>query len=534
VDRDGYGAAPPLARISPAVADAEAQQADPSGQVEPPRSPGRRTASLLATVLVVELVYVFFISAGKLTGWRTYHSYIDYLAEGFRAGHLYLSLAPRAALLASANPFDPANVSLWYWDASLYGGHYYLYWGPLPALLLAAVKTAFRIAVPVGDQYAVFAFTSLQLLVATLLLDRMARRLFREIPLWLVVTAVLATAFANPVLYNLGRAGVYEAAIIGGHAFVLLGLLFAFDAVWTPDSPGPLGRNLTAAGVSWALALSCRVSLAPAVLMLALLTAWLTVAAGPRRWRRLARGASSVGGPLAVGILCLLGYNRLRFDRWLEFGLRYQMSTLKFSLSTEYIPANLYSYLLRPVAVSCKFPFLFGMVFMGARAFPKWYPVPATYSVVEQVIGVLVGSPWSWLAPVAVVAYGRSLRSVFRGAAAVDRQARAATWLVLALASVAASAMFVEWLLYAATMRYLGDVIEVVALLGTMGGWWLYQACGDRPRLRRLVAAGCIALAIATVAVGLALGFEGQYSHFRLNNPALLDRLIARFSFCPR
>jgi hypothetical protein len=39
-------------------------------------------------------------------------------------------------------------------------------------------------------------------------------------------------------------------------------------------------------------------------------------------------------------------------------------------------------------------------------------------------------------------------------------------------------------------------------------------------------------LAPATVAAGVALGFEGQYQHFRQHNPALLDRLEKALSFC--
>ena len=32
-------------------------------------------------------------------------------------------------------------------------------------------------------------------------------------------------------LYNLARPGIYEAAIVGGQAFILLGLVFACDVI---------------------------------------------------------------------------------------------------------------------------------------------------------------------------------------------------------------------------------------------------------------------------------------------------------------
>jgi len=87
----------------------------------------RRWLLLLLGFAAIETVYVFFISAGRLTGWPTYSTFMNDLADGFRGWHLHLATEPPPALVAKANPFDPAWRPLWYWDASLHGGHYYLY-----------------------------------------------------------------------------------------------------------------------------------------------------------------------------------------------------------------------------------------------------------------------------------------------------------------------------------------------------------------------------------------------------------------------
>ena len=78
-----------------------------------------------------------------------------------------MAIEPRRRCSPRPNPFDPAWRPLWYWDASLYGGHYYLYWGPVPALLLAGWKTLFRVHARVGDQFVVFALASLQALAGS-------------------------------------------------------------------------------------------------------------------------------------------------------------------------------------------------------------------------------------------------------------------------------------------------------------------------------------------------------------------------------
>src|SRR5262245_44148663 len=217
--------------------------------------PRRRWLALVAGCAAIEVAYVFFVSAGRFTRWPTYLTFLDDQAEGFRAGHLHLAIEPARALLAKRDPFDPAWKPLWYWDASLYGGHYYLYWGPVPALLLAGWKTLFRVRAQIGDQYVVFALASLQALAGMLLIDRLHRRLCPAVPGFLVALAIAVFAFANPTLYNLARAGVYEAAIVGGHAFLIAGLLFAFDAI---SAVGRQRSRLVLAGGCWVLAVGCR------------------------------------------------------------------------------------------------------------------------------------------------------------------------------------------------------------------------------------------------------------------------------------
>ena|SRR5438552_2962145 len=270
---------------------------------------------LLAAVSIVELGYVFIASAGRWTQWPIFDTGVDYLADGFRAGHLHLSREPPVALLRQSNPFDPANRKLWFWDASLYGGHYYLYWGPVPALLLAAVKSVLRISKHLGDQYVVFGLATLQLIAGTILADRIARRVFASIPVAFVMLAVVVFGFANPTPFLLAREAIYEAAIIGGHAFLLLGLVFAFDAVWKVASRLTSNLYAAAAGIAWALALGCRITLGPAVLALALVTAFVIARRVRERWSRFAQSLLWLGLPVMLGVGGLLFYNELRFER---------------------------------------------------------------------------------------------------------------------------------------------------------------------------------------------------------------------------
>src|SRR5271170_7732742 len=67
---------------------------------------------------------------------EAWHHY-EYLVDGFLHGHASLSVQPAPQLLALADPYDPAQNGPWrLWDASLYHGKFYLYFGPTPVLLM--------------------------------------------------------------------------------------------------------------------------------------------------------------------------------------------------------------------------------------------------------------------------------------------------------------------------------------------------------------------------------------------------------------
>jgi hypothetical protein len=488
-----------------------------------PSARRRQVVALVVTACCIEALYWFVVTAGHV--WRLPHYYVtflDDLAEGFRRGHLHMALEPPAALLRKANPWSPENRGLWYWDASLFDGHYYLYWGPVPALLLAAAKTLLRIRAVIYDEVVVFGLASVQLAAGTWIVGRAARSFFDDPPLPLQVTAVVVIGLANPTPYNLARGAVYEAAIVGGQAFLLLGIACA--AEWLARGARRWG---VAAGAAWALALGCRVSLAPAVALMALATA---VAAAGRegrageRLRRLARSALPLALPLAAGLFALLLYNRLRFDAWLEFGRRYQLTWIAAPTSLRYLWPSLYSFSLRPPALSCRFPFLFAIPDMGARAFPAWFRLPPGYFVYEQVAGVLLACPWSWLTLVPLADLPRGLR---------DARARPARAWATAVAAIAALVGLLPAMTIAsATNRYLGDAVGGIALWGAFGAFRLRERLRAHAAARRAAMAGVLALGILSAWFGLALGFFGQYVHFPANNPALADKLVHALSVC--
>ena len=491
----------------------------PPAGVSRPRA--RRAAFGVAAALgVVTLVYVWVVSAGTWATWPTVTTYYDDLADAFLAGRTSLLQAPDPRLLALPDPYDPvANKPYRVHDLSLYEGRYYLYWGPAPAALLAAVKGATG-AEAVGDQCLVFVFALGTVLAGAVLLSDLWRQYFPNAPWWTPGLAVLALGLCNPMPFILARGAVYEAAIVAGQCFLLGGLCLLVvrsgDKWWRPSVV-----RLLLVGVCWSLAVASRLSLAPAVGALVLLAVW--------RLRRRPQGIvvtpvlalPALVLPLVLTVLALGAYNHTRFGSWREFGQQYQLGATNLRpladklMSAAAVPPNLHSYLLRPVFVGGPFPYVRPLSAKAPGSFPDWLPVPGYYDGTFAVSGILLVCPFVWFA--AVTAAWLIFRRKGRG----DDSAGLA-WLVTALLLSVALALGPVLLLLGSTMRYLADFTPCLVVLATLGFWLAYDGSTSRPRR-----VGLALWAVFTVGFSITLGgllaFSAEGNHFFRHNPSLME-----------
>jgi hypothetical protein len=496
----------------------------------------RLRIALALVVATTIAVYAFLTSAGRWTNWPVYWGYYDHLADAFRSGQLHSLIQPNPQLLAQADPYDHQHQWLWAWDFSLYKGKYYLYYGPVPALFEAAAKMVLGIWGVIGDQYLVFGFSCLCLVSQTLLLMRVRDRVFPRVPGYLLIAAVLAAAFANPTPHMLSSGGHYQAAIVGAQAFLLIGLVVACDAIWLAGSGRSIRLRLAFAGLAWALAIGCRISAGPAAALLIVATAIGVARPASNRFRKMATDALWLGSPVALSVFVLLLYNRVRFDEWFEFGIRYQLNTLPWRTSAGFVPLNVYSYLFREPDFSCAFPYVLQHVNRGARAFPAWLRPPADYSTQEVLVGVLVALPWAWLALPGLFLcfkqFWRKARQADSGEAAA--RARLVLWCVASFAILAVAMIPPTIVGFCATMRYLGDATSGILLLAALGAFSLYDSASDRPVLRRSLGVGLCLAAAATIVFGLLLGFQGYENHFKKHNPELASKFERALSLCSK
>jgi hypothetical protein len=473
---------------------------------------------------VVLAIYVWFASVGTWTNWPLGGSYYDQLADAFRAGHLWLDRPPSGELLALPNPYDPAARAgvAFVSDASLYHGRYYLYFGPVPALLVAAFKSI--VPVLVGDQYLVFAFTAGTFLLLAAFILRLWRRFFPAISPWLVAATVIGAGLISPFTWILGSsASVPDAAIAAGQFFLLLGLYAAWAAL---DRTSVSRPTALLAGSFWAAALGSRITLIVPVAILSVVLAFHIARRRPELSRR-ATGWTLLAflAPVALGLCALGWYNWARFGSVLETGISYQLALLYIQahrdelFSVQYVVQNAYNYVLMPPKIRFNFPYVWPQ--MGIR-----HPILAGLSLpsvyfAENITGLIFTAPFL-LCGLGLLRAAPQVRGPSFGAHANLQSLR---WLQAALAGCALGGFATFLVFFWGSERYLMDFLPAALLLAVIGSWSAIVRLWERPWAR--LAPVLLVLGLVTVSVVLStlLAIAQNAEGFRQLDPHLWQQL---------
>jgi hypothetical protein len=438
------------------------------------------------------------------------------LSDAFLAGQLSFLEAPNPKLAELEDPYDPAqNAGLSaFHDVSYYDGKYYLYFGAAPAvLLLAPWKLLTGSYLGENVAAAIFAWLGVGASMALVLVIR--RRHFPGLRGWIGGLCLVSVAFCNFALPMLRRPVFYELAIASAYAFAMAALLCLALAI----ERGPRRRLwLFLAGLSYGLTLASRPNYLFGVVALAapFITTWkLWRAKAAIDWKPVIRDAVALVAPLATVIALILVYNALRFGNPLEFGTYYMLAGMHPQrdalVSVNFIPTNIWFYLLAPAQLSAFFPFV-QVIHM------PWFTLPTGYSGEEDMFGILPNMPF-FLAAFLLVPSWNDGR--------VAKAAELRDFATGALALVALNAL-VLFRLNGASNRYFVDLLPALLALACVGVFWAEQVSG--PRLRRFgVRAVWIAALVSTAGFNVIVSILHN-ELFRISNPSLYGRMAHVFN----
>jgi hypothetical protein len=312
------------------------------------------------------------------------------LAEGFLKGHLYLAQDPPKELLALKNPLDPKlNEPYRMHDASLYNGHYYVYFGPVPVITL---YLPWRIITgwSIPNNLAVIIYLLAGYVFSCLLLFALLDAAGVE-PSWLQKRlAIAALGFCQTAPIILRRAYMYETAVAAGFCFLLAAFYFLARYVFA-EKARPW--HAVVAGLFLGFTPGCRpnyVVVVAVAVAFYFLYQWRTRGL---RGRDLVRELYLFGGPIAFCGLALVWYNYARFGSPLNIGQVYQLvgseADRGMSVHLSALLPGLFRFLVQPPLWARHFPF-FEVSVAGDFGGDVW---PRGVHYVEPVTGILAISP---------------------------------------------------------------------------------------------------------------------------------------------
>jgi hypothetical protein len=460
------------------------------------------TAASLSVHAAVLLVYVFFATQGR---WRLRPddpqrvSY-DMPGDALLAAHTYLPIEPKRELLAMPDPLDPAHAKLTLEDASLYGGRYYLYFGPTPALVHAAWRSVTGHRCYASVTGLIYGFGTYLLLCW--LTSRLATVLWpvhcftRTLPL---LYLGIGLGGIQPLLE--ARPSIYHEALLAGSFFVLLGYRALLGGN-VNEAPSVIRAAL--GGFLLAVAFAARYSLAPYVMAAGVAMLALSY---PRKDDLRRRGLGRLvafAAPIALVAICLGVYNTVRFERPWRMGGQYQL--------TDVVGGR------QRVDPSC-----FGR---NVRAYFTYWPgfIPFYPYLLDQDVYELEGEP-RWIRegsfaalPLICPLLPLTLLGVWTAARRLRGAARA---MILALRAGGLAAMMLILCLGWAAMRYVQDFLPALWPFAAIG---VLAVASRRPVLRAVIA---LIAAGLSVPVGMALAVSEmniRFADLSLANAYYFDR----------
>jgi len=466
------------------------------------------------------LIYAFFITFGTFTTWKASTQYYTLLASAFGKGQLHVDVEPGKALLEVEDPYRtdiprPFNDDVW--DLSLYKGKLYLYWGPVPALLLTPIQLA--VQTKILDIYLVYFFLCGLLIFNSLILLKLRQLFFPNIPTQNVVISIFLIGLILPVLWSLNVPDVYEAAIGAGQLFLIGGIYFVILAFEKDIRK----RYLFLAGLFWACSVGSRaINVLPILFLTALLLLWIWKnQPKPLNWNKLIGLAASLLTPLAFGAILIGWYNWARFDSPLEFGLRYQITIqnlnrdMPLTFQPEYFPLNFYAYLFQPFEFISKFPFIkpidiYALMESLNISSPKLFAG-------GPVTGILFSMPFLLFAFVPFLPKNKANNTEDK------RELKKLTQYLLG-GSFLISLASILFYFYEQT-RFMLDLISQAALLAIIGYWMMISSL----KSSKVPLHVANILIVITIAASILLSFTSEGSRMEKLNPALMEKINSFF-----
>lgn len=351
--------------------------------------------STTALIIILEILVIFLIissSSHYLELLAKHQAQYQQLSESFLDGKLYLNEEVPEWLLEMENPYDyalrRAQGKTYYWDAALYGEHYYVYFGVVPCLLTYLPYYVIT-GEHLSNDISLFMFAILFIIGCFSFVKQLIKRFFPESGISYISYLIISLLLVNGsgLLFMASYADMYSVPIMAALAFTVCGL-----ALWLAALNEKKGRvfKLALGSLCMALVAGCRPNL---LLFSALALPFFVgeVIDAFKEKRQLAKtsiiNALAFAIPYIVVAAGIMWYNHARFGSIFDFGSNYNLTTNDMTsrgfMWERMLPA-VYSYLFQLPKMTATFPFIryadFDTTYMGVTIRESTYGGIFAYS----------------------------------------------------------------------------------------------------------------------------------------------------------
>jgi hypothetical protein len=344
-------------------------------------------AGLIAFIVYEEFALMF---KGNVFQHANVHAYYNYLADAFLHGQLHLRVVP------------PSTHDLTY-----YHDHYYLYWGPMPAIMLMPFVALFGYAF--SDSIFSIGIAAANVALMAVLLRLCGKRGIVQISPIQRACLVLFFAFGTVHLLLAPYSNVWSTDETVAFFFVLLAYIAAIGLT------GPRAFFLTGLALTGALLTRNHVILTGVFPAAMLIYNHRSLGA-----RRIAANLLLAASPILAGVGIIGLYDLARFGSPLDNGIAYHLMDKAFLndyqrygyFNVHYIPTNLYyQYIYYPFPIRhystmggsllLLSPVFFGAFWGVVRGRPQWLIGALVASILLTAIPILLlmGTGWVQFGP---------------------------------------------------------------------------------------------------------------------------------------
>lgn len=296
--------------------------------------------------------------------WSDPNQY-GYLADALIHGHTWLNLPVADWLTTMPNPYDyharqamvDAHGGQIFWDYAYFRGHYYTYFGVIPAIV-AFVPWRLLTGQMLSSYGATAFFAALFILAAVYLIPKLAHRYFPHASFGLVFLITMVFIVGSNTFYFSYNPNFYGIPIMAALAFVTGGLGFWLAA--RRDNGSLSWWRLALGSFLIALTIGTRPQFIVAAL-LAFPLFWKEIVHSRQLFSRAGwkETLAALAPFVAVGIP-IAGYNYIRFGSFLDFGSNYNLTSFDMTSqrpSPFLVPVMMFLQLFQPPVINPIFPF---------------------------------------------------------------------------------------------------------------------------------------------------------------------------------